>query len=196
MVARLRVLPRRPSSHSIAEPHEALSSAKFRRRTFTLGSPNIPRVRASVCCCTNSRTRSSGILRAAATRGTWSAAAAGEMSGSSPLPEVVTRSAGIAPPTPSARSSSTLPLMRSASALLVGPRLEPEERRRCSRRQRPRDGRESSRRRQNFGRSGPSRSRRRSARSGFRSPGRGKRSARCPSWRAGREARSGPSSGR
>jgi hypothetical protein len=36
--------------------------------------------------------RSSGALHAFATRGTWNNAASGEMSGSSPLPEAVTRS--------------------------------------------------------------------------------------------------------
>ena len=40
--------------------------------------------------------RSSGRLRALAIRGTWKSAASGEMSGSRPLADVVTRSAGTA----------------------------------------------------------------------------------------------------
>ena len=47
-----------------------------------------------MCSVTSRRTLSSGMLRAFATRGTWNRAAAGEMSGSSPLPDVVTRSMG------------------------------------------------------------------------------------------------------
>ena len=67
------------------------------------------------------------MLRAFATRGTWNKAASGEMSGSRPLPEVVTRSIGTAPEGFSAFSLSTSPLTRSISALLVGPRFEPPE---------------------------------------------------------------------
>ena len=53
--------------------------------------------------------------------------ASGEISGSSPLPDVVTRSTGTAADGFSAFSFSTSSLIRSASALLVGPRLEPPE---------------------------------------------------------------------
>ena len=66
-------------------------------------------------------------LRALATRGTWKSAASGEMSGSRPLPEVVTRSTGTGADGFSFLSLSTSPLTRSASALLVGPRFEPIE---------------------------------------------------------------------
>jgi hypothetical protein len=47
-----------------------------------------------VLSATSSRTRSSGRLRALAIRGTWNSAASGEMSGSSLLAELVTRSMG------------------------------------------------------------------------------------------------------
>ena len=49
-----------------------------------------------VIALTSSRTFASGRPRALATRGTWNSAAAGEMSGSRPLAEVVTRSTGTA----------------------------------------------------------------------------------------------------
>ena len=67
------------------------------------------------------------MLRALATRGTWNSAPSGEISGSSPLAEVVTRSTGTDAEGFSAFSFSTSSLIRSASALLVGPRLEPPE---------------------------------------------------------------------
>src|SRR5262249_11700534 len=46
------------------------SSAKLSANTFTRGSPRRPRVRPSTCSSTSCRTRSSGMLRAFATRGT------------------------------------------------------------------------------------------------------------------------------
>ena len=49
------------------------------------------------------------------------------MCGSRPLPDVVTRSIGTAADGFSFLSASTLPWIRSESALLVGPRLEPME---------------------------------------------------------------------
>src|SRR5262249_10640478 len=64
----------------------ARSSAKLSANTFTRGSPRRPSVRLSICSSTSWRTRSSGMLRAFATRGTWKSAAAGEIWGSSPPP--------------------------------------------------------------------------------------------------------------
>src|ERR1700739_642060 len=67
------------------------------------------------------------MLRALATRGTWNSAASGEMSGSSPLAEVVTRSTGTDADGFSAFSFSTSSVTRPFGPLLVGPRLEPPE---------------------------------------------------------------------
>ena len=50
------------------------SSARFRVRTFTPGSPRRPKSRASVFCLINSRNFSSLTARALATRGVWSSA--------------------------------------------------------------------------------------------------------------------------
>ena len=80
-----------------------------------------------MCALTSCRTRSSGSFLAPATRGTWKKAASGEMSGSRPLPEVVTRSIGTVAAGFSFFSLSTSALTRSISALLVGPRFEPPE---------------------------------------------------------------------
>ncbi len=60
-------------------------------------------------------------------RGTWNKAASGEISGSRPLPDVVTRSIGTAAEGFSFFSFSTSAPTLSISALLVGPRLEPPE---------------------------------------------------------------------
>src|SRR5215469_4012109 len=67
--------------------------------------------------------------RACATRSTWYAAAAGEISGSSPLPDDVTRSTGMGCETsvPAALRAAMRPLSSSASAGLVGPRFEAPE---------------------------------------------------------------------
>ena len=70
------------------------SSARFNCRTLTPGSPNTPRSRPSVFCWTSSRTLSSLNPRVLATRGTWSSALRKLISGSSPLPDAVTASAG------------------------------------------------------------------------------------------------------
>ena len=67
------------------------------------------------------------MLRAAATRATWYSAAAGLMSGSRPEADVVTRSTGIGALPLAARRRSTSAVMRSMSAWLVGPRLEPAD---------------------------------------------------------------------
>src|ERR1035441_7218475 len=67
------------------------------------------------------------MLRALATRGTWNSAPSGEISGSRPLPDVVTRSIGTGTCGFSAFNLSTSSLTRSFSALLVGPRLDPPE---------------------------------------------------------------------
>jgi len=50
------------------------SSARFRLRTFTPGSPKRPKSRASVFCLINSRSFSSLMARALSTRGSWSSA--------------------------------------------------------------------------------------------------------------------------
>ena len=71
------------------------SSARFNSSTFTRGSPSKPKVRPSVAAATSARTASSGIPRVRATRAIWYSAAAGEMCGSRPLAEAVTRSTGI-----------------------------------------------------------------------------------------------------
>src|SRR5262249_788332 len=116
-----------PSKASSRYRAAAPSSAKLSANTFTRGSPRRPRMRPSTCWSTSWRTRSSGMLRAFATRGTWKSAAAGEICGSSPPPEVVTRSMGTAAEGVSCLSLSTSPCTRSISALLVGPRFEPPE---------------------------------------------------------------------
>src|SRR4051812_23660591 len=67
------------------------------------------------------------MLRAFATRGTWKSALSGEICGSRPLPDVVTRSIGTEADGFSAFALSTSPLTRSTSALLVGPRFDPPE---------------------------------------------------------------------
>ena len=76
----------------------------------------------SVYCPTRRCRSASCRPRALATRGTCQAAAAGEICGSRPLAEVVTRSTGTPLP-----SFSASPLTRSISAFEVGPRFEPEE---------------------------------------------------------------------
>lgn len=68
-----------------------------------------------------------GDARAAATRATWYAAASGLMSGSSPDADAVTRSIGIGALPFASRSRSTSAWIRSISARLVGPRLEPPD---------------------------------------------------------------------
>ena len=70
---------------------------------------------------------SSGMLRDFATRGTWNKAAAGVMSGSSPLAEVVTRSTGTLAEGFVAANWSASPFTRSTSAFDVGPKFEPDE---------------------------------------------------------------------
>ena len=71
------------------------SSARLSARTFTRGSPMNPSVRSCVFSSTSSSTRSSSSPRDRATRGAWSLALAGEMSGSSPEPDAVTASTGM-----------------------------------------------------------------------------------------------------
>ncbi len=105
------------------------SSARFRSRTFTRGSPRTPRSRASTLSSTSARTRSGETPRAFATRGTCHRTAAGERWGSSPLPDAVTSSTGGAP------GASGFAFLRAArrsaawsrSFLEVGPRFEPPE---------------------------------------------------------------------
>ena len=65
--------------------------------------------------------------RSRATRGTWKSAAAGEMCGSSPDADVVTRSIGTGAFGFSLRAASTLALTASISFLLVGPSWLPAE---------------------------------------------------------------------
>src|SRR5262249_20585201 len=105
----------------------AASSAMLSARTLTRGSPNRPRKRASLCSSTSWGRRSSGMLRALATRGTWNSAASGEISGSRPLPEVVTKSGGIGSRAFSFLSVAMSARTRSISALLEGPRFDPPE---------------------------------------------------------------------
>src|ERR1700694_2013331 len=105
----------------------AASSAGLSASTLTRGSPSNPARRPCVFDQTHSRTRSSGMFRALATRGTWNSAPSGEISGSRPLPDVVTRSIGTGAEGFSAFNLSTSSLTRSLSALLVGPRLDPPE---------------------------------------------------------------------
>src|SRR5277367_3792311 len=62
-----------------------------------------------------------------ATRPTWNCAPSGEISGSSPLADVVTRSAGTGAEGFSFLSLSMSPCTRSISALLDGPRFDPPE---------------------------------------------------------------------
>src|SRR6185437_2486764 len=76
---------------------------------------------------TTCRTLSSANPRAFATRGTWNSAPAGVMSGSRPLADVVTRSAGIGVFGFSAASLVASSFTRSTSAFDVGPRLDPAE---------------------------------------------------------------------
>ena len=73
------------------------------------------------------RTSASPIPRAAAIRATWYSAAAGLISGSSPEPDVVTRSTGTGAFPFAARSSSTAAVTRSMRAWFVGPRFEPAD---------------------------------------------------------------------
>src|SRR5262249_7854922 len=87
----------------------------------------MPRTRSSVISATKERIFSGGRLRAAAIRGIWNAAAAGVMSGSSPLAEVVTRSTGTAAVPFAFFRASAPAVTRSTSAFEVGPRFEPAE---------------------------------------------------------------------
>ena len=82
----------RPSCAICARPRA--SSARLSASTLTRGSPRRPRKRPSMLLVDELTHASSGRLRALATRGTWKSAASGEMCGSRPLAEVVTRSIG------------------------------------------------------------------------------------------------------
>jgi len=85
------------------------SSARFSRSTLTRGSPMRPSARPLTCAATIARTFSSGNPRALATAGTSAKAVAGEISGSSPEAEVVTRSIGTGLPGFCAASLSMSP---------------------------------------------------------------------------------------
>ena len=75
-----------------------------------------------------STTVCSGTERACAMRGACASAASGEMSGSSPEPDVVNRSAGNTPRFGfSVRSDAASVVTRSISFWFVGPRFEPPE---------------------------------------------------------------------
>ena len=65
--------------------------------------------------------------RSRATRGTWKSAAAGEMCGSKPEGDVVTRSIGTDAFGFSLRAASTFALTASISFLFVGPNWVPAE---------------------------------------------------------------------
>src|SRR5450756_59122 len=74
----------------------SLSRAMFSVSTSTRGSPRKPRLRPWVYLLTSDLTSGTCRCLAAATRVTWIAAYAGEMSGSRPDPEAVTASGEIA----------------------------------------------------------------------------------------------------
>jgi hypothetical protein len=90
-----RVATARPAGpETPALARDRPSSARFSRSTFTRGSPRTPNWRGCVCAATRPCTAADVSPRAFATREIWSAAFAGLMSGSRPLPERVTASAG------------------------------------------------------------------------------------------------------
>src|SRR6202158_6366863 len=99
------------------------------KRTFTCGSPNSQRIRPVVYLSTSACTRPGSSPRTPATRAAWILALATEMSGSSPLNEVVTMSTG----TPSVMFFSVLmscwtcACTRLLKVWLEGPRLLPVE---------------------------------------------------------------------
>src|SRR5262249_4584768 len=105
------------------------SRARLRRRTFTRGSPRKPKVRGSVSAVTRLRTRSGAIPRAPANRGPCHSAASGARCGSSPEPEAVSSSAGMAPSAAGfARDNASASFAtRSRSFLEVGPKLDPDD---------------------------------------------------------------------
>jgi hypothetical protein len=105
----------------------ALSKARLSLTTLTCGSPSTPRKRPAVFSATRRRSCSSATPWAFATRGIWNRAAAGVMSGSSPLAEVVMRSTGILVDGFCAASCPASYITRSANAFEVGPRFEPLE---------------------------------------------------------------------
>ena len=115
------------SLNASSYPADIRSSARLSNRTFTRGSPKRPRNRPSVFSSTSWRMRSSGRLRALAILGTWNSAAPGEMCGSRPLADVVTRSDGTGAEGFSFFRASMSPCTRSISALLEGPRFDPPE---------------------------------------------------------------------
>src|SRR3984893_14413895 len=111
-------------------PVPSRSRVRLRSRTLMPGSPKNPARRGRRLSRTTSRTAGSLSPRAFAIRGTWSSAAAGEISGSKPLPDAVTMSTGTCAGEIPGFSSSTLcsaALVVSTSLRLVGPRLEPLE---------------------------------------------------------------------
>ena len=120
------------SASSVTAPALALdaaSSARLSASTLTCGSPRKPSSGCSTLAVDESRgPRRPASPRASATRSTWSKAASGLISGSSPEAEAVTRSAGTDRPGDVRRAAwRHRPVTRSASAWLVGPRFEPDE---------------------------------------------------------------------
>src|SRR5208283_2709456 len=103
------------------------SRSRFNSSTFTRASPRMPHCRCCVCRATNGRRVSTLIPLTRAIRGIWNSAAAGEISGSSPDPDAVTRSAGIATPGFSFCNFATSCFTRSTSCWFVGPKFEPDD---------------------------------------------------------------------
>src|SRR4029077_20989565 len=119
-----------PSPRPHREPPVRLSSARLSSSTFTRGSPKNPSCRPSMWRSTRARTATLSACRARATRPTCSNALAGEMWGSRPDPEDVTRSDGTRPfPAPSSFTalSTAGAISVSASFKSVGPLLVPPE---------------------------------------------------------------------
>src|SRR5471030_568351 len=109
--------------------HLSASKARFTCRTFTLSSPNRPKVGNSVYLSIIVLTWLVGTERARAMRSTCQMAALVEICASSPEADVVTKSCGTGPCCVglAARRSAMRALTASDSAGLSGPRLEPPE---------------------------------------------------------------------
>ena len=108
------------------------SSARLTASTLTRGSPKTPRSRPWTRLSMTCAMRSGATWRARAMRGTCQSAACGDSSGSRPLAEVVTSSAGIGSGASgfSLRRRSTSAATRSRSFFDVGPEVRPRRRRR------------------------------------------------------------------
>src|SRR5690348_17392616 len=114
------------SCRNLRRAYHLLSSIRLSFSTFTRGSPRIPNWRPEVARSTSRVTASTDIPRARATRAIWYLAAAGEMSGSTPEADAVTRSTGTGAVLPgsAACSVSMRCLIASIRDGLVGPRFD------------------------------------------------------------------------